>query len=98
DDEVSRYLLKGLLADTRYAVVEATRGADGLRQAREVRPAVIVLDLVMPETSGFEVLERLKADPATRDIPVIVSTAKVLAEEERRRLAAHAVAILPKET
>jgi signal transduction histidine kinase/CheY-like chemotaxis protein len=96
DDEVSRYLLRGLLAETRCAVVEAATGPDGIRLAREQRPDAVLLDLVMPDMTGFEVLQQLKADPATVDIPVIVVTSKVLEEEEYRRLAPSTAAILSK--
>lgn len=50
----------------------------------------------MPDLTGFEVLERLKSDPETATIPVIIHSSKVLSEEERSRLAARAVAIVPK--
>ena len=50
----------------------APDGAEGLRQARTIRPRAITLDLLMPEVDGWEVLEELKADPATRDIPVVI--------------------------
>ncbi|MEW6379614.1 MAG: response regulator [bacterium] len=96
DQEISRYLLKGLLADTRYRVIEATGGQEGLRLAASEQPQVIFLDLIMPEMDGFEVLDRLKADPATRDIPVIIVTAKDLEEEDRKRLAQGALDIISK--
>ena len=60
DDEVSRYLLKGLLAETRYAVIEATAGDEGLRLAARERPRAVFLDLDMPGLNGFEVLEALR--------------------------------------
>jgi signal transduction histidine kinase/CheY-like chemotaxis protein len=97
DEEVSRYLLKALLSDTRYAVSEASTGAEGLRRAREEHPDAIVLDVVMPGISGFEVLDALKADPATSEIPVIVVTSKILSADERRRLSDKAVAVLSKD-
>ena len=97
DDEVSRYLLRGLLADTRFGVIEAGGPREGLLLAREARPRAIFLDLVMPGSDGFSVLESLKADPRTRDIPVFVHTSQRLGDAERARLqAAHA--ILPKES
>jgi CheY-like chemotaxis protein len=96
DDEVARYLVRAELPDARYAVSEATNGTEGLRRAREERPEAIVLDLVMPGMSGLQVLEQLKAEPATSDIPVIVLSSKVLDLEERRRLDASAAAILTK--
>lgn len=97
DDEADRYRLKGLLtAQGRFAILEATSGQEGLRRAREERPDVIFLDLVMPDMTGFEVQERLKADLATSDIPLILNTSAVLSEDERRRLITGSAAILPK--
>jgi signal transduction histidine kinase len=95
DDIASRYVLRRWL-EGRYRVEEAETGRDGLRLAAG-RPAAIFLDVVMPDLTGFEVLERLKADPATRDIPVVVYTALVLGANDRERLAA-AAAILRKST
>lgn len=97
DEEVARYILKGHLAETKYAVLEASNGPDGLALARKARPDAIFLDLVMPGMSGVEVLHQLKADEATRQIPVIISTSKVLEEDERRALQSDALAILSKE-
>jgi signal transduction histidine kinase/CheY-like chemotaxis protein len=98
DDEIARYLLRGLLGDGRFDLREAADGHEGLRRAREERPRAIFLDLVMPDLSGFDVLERLKGDPVTRDIPVIVYTSRTLDAGERDWLAARAVEILSKGT
>jgi signal transduction histidine kinase/CheY-like chemotaxis protein len=97
DDEIARYLVRSHLSGGRFVVREAIGPAEGLREARAEPPDAIVLDLVMPEMSGFDVLSRLKADPATMDIPVVVLTSKTLTDEERRRLAPHALRILSKE-
>lgn len=97
DDEVSRYLLKGLLTSTRFEVIEAAGGQEGLARARQHRPQVIFLDLVMPDLDGPSVLHNLKSDAETRAIPVIIHTSKVLNAEERKRLEGEAVAILPKD-
>jgi signal transduction histidine kinase/CheY-like chemotaxis protein len=96
DDAVARYLVRRLLADTRYAVLEAADGAEGVRLARDERPDVIVLDFVLPSMTAFEVIDDLKCDPRTRAIPVIVSTSKTLDTNERARLAADTAAILSK--
>jgi len=98
DDEIARYLVRARLHDAPLTVQEASGGVEGLREARLHQPQAIVLDLVMPEMSGFEVMARLKADPATTDIPVIVLTSKLLSEDERRRLAPQAFSIISKET
>ena len=95
DDLASRYVLRRWLAD-RYDIEEAASGGDGLRAATS-RPDVIFLDVVMPDLTGFEVLERLKAEAQTCDIPVIVYSALALGTNDRARLGA-AVAILRKST
>jgi CheY-like chemotaxis protein len=96
DDETARYVLKRLLTETPYTVIEAASGSEGLRRAREDQPQVIFLDLRMPEMSGFEALERLKSDPTIRDIPVIVITSKLVEHEEHRLLDGKVVTILSK--
>ena len=79
DDDVSRYLVRRLLAETPYRVIEAADGADGVVMAREQRPDVIILDFVLRSETAFDVLDALKLDPDTRGIPVIVSTSRQLA-------------------
>jgi two-component system phosphate regulon response regulator PhoB len=64
------------LARAGYRVSTGATGPEGLRAAREERPALVVLDLMLPGISGFEVLERLRADVATRDIAVLMLTAR----------------------
>ncbi|HJR65467.1 MAG TPA: response regulator transcription factor [Gemmatimonadaceae bacterium] len=64
------------LARAGYRVSTAATGPEGLRAAREERPALIVLDLMLPGMSGFDVLERIRADTATRDIAVLMLTAR----------------------
>ncbi|MBA3391843.1 MAG: ATP-binding protein [Deltaproteobacteria bacterium] len=95
DDLASRYVLRRWLGD-RYVVDEAESGQEGLRLAQS-RPSAIFLDVIMPDLTGFEVLERLKADAVTCDIPVVVYTALTLGTNDRARLAA-AVAVLRKST
>ena len=95
DDGTSRYLLKVVLSQANYHIAEAGGGLEGLRMARELSPALIVLDLVMDDLSGFEVLEKLSNDPATRSIPVVIHTSKDLDKTERARLSA-AIDIVPK--
>ncbi|HEU0029807.1 MAG TPA: ATP-binding protein [Kofleriaceae bacterium] len=95
DDVASRYVLRRWLGD-RYRVDEAETGQDGLRLAAN-HPDAIFLDVIMPDLTGFEVLEKLKAERTTRDIPVVVYTALTLGVGDRERLGA-AVAILRKST
>jgi CheY-like chemotaxis protein len=97
DDEVSRYLLKTVLGQAELRFSEARGGQEGLRRASEVRPDLIILDLAMPDLSGFEVLSKLKENPRTANIPVIIHTSKVLDSYERTLLT-EAVAIVSKQS
>jgi len=98
DDEVSRYLLRRALHGTPYRVLEAADGAVGLRLARTAAPQVIFLDLIMPGVSAFDVIDELKLDPRTRNIPIIIHSSKTLGDDERRRLEEGTAAILPKQS
>ena len=98
DDEVARYIMKGLLAGTKFILLEAADGMKGMEIARNEHPDVIFLDLLMPGMSGFEVLLEMKKSPGLAEIPVIVSTAKTLDETERKTLNALALAVLSKES
>jgi signal transduction histidine kinase/DNA-binding response OmpR family regulator len=97
DDEVSRYLIRSILADQNLRLTESTDGHQGLRQARDSKPDLIILDLRMPDLSGFEVLERLRRDAQTSGIPVIIHTSKVLDPGERQALQ-HAIAVISKDS
>jgi CheY-like chemotaxis protein len=97
DDEIGRYLLKGLLRDLPFVVSEAADGESGLELARAQRPSVILCDLRLPGLSGMQVLEALESDPATRTIPVIVSTVQVLTSEERQDLQRRGIPLISKE-
>ncbi len=77
-------------------VLEASNGADGIALIQAERPNLVILDLMMPEVDGFAVLEAVKANPSTRDIPIIVVTAKDLSEEDRQRLAGRTISLLQK--
>jgi two-component system, OmpR family, alkaline phosphatase synthesis response regulator PhoP len=68
-------LLEAYLADTGYEVEAAYDGEETLRKVKDWRPDVVLLDIMMPKISGFEVCKRLKADPATRGVAVLMITA-----------------------
>ncbi|MBU1033254.1 MAG: response regulator [Patescibacteria group bacterium] len=57
-----------------FDVLVANNGEDGLRLALKEQPSLILLDLILPKLDGFEVLEKLKAEPQTMDVPVLVLT------------------------
>ncbi len=77
DDDVARTLLTGLLEATEhYTVLTGENGADGIHQAITESPDVILLDIMMPKIDGFEVCRILRADIATRYIPIVMLSAK----------------------
>ena len=67
-------------------VLTAADGVEGLRLARDRRPSLVILDLMMPDLDGFEVAARLQADESTRDVPILILTAKDLTAEDLARL------------
>jgi DNA-binding response OmpR family regulator len=69
-------LVRLILKRKQYEVIGASGGREGLDAVRKALPDVILLDLMMPDMDGWEVYQQLKADEATRSIPVIVITAK----------------------
>ena len=83
DNEIERYALRQFLSTSRYEVIEATGGYEGLRLARQAQPDVIFLDLMMPDIHGFEVLKMLKAIEDTRGIPVVLFTSQRPEGDER---------------
>jgi CheY-like chemotaxis protein len=85
------------LSDTRYSIIEAAGGVEGIRLAEEKIPKVIFLDLNMPDLNGFAVLDQLKSIELTRRIPVIISTSKTLSPEDESRLNGRALAVLSKD-
>lgn len=89
DDEAVSSLLVALLEDSGYDAIPALDGRKALELAREHRPHLITLDLALPGSDGHEVLEGLKADPRTREIPVVVISAftQVLPAGDRKKLA-----------
>jgi threonine synthase len=87
DNKDAVHLIRRLLEKKKqYRVFEANDGWDGLAQARQRLPDMIILDLMMPKLDGFDVLEELKLDRRTENIPVIVVSAKDITDEEWKRL------------
>ncbi len=77
-------------------VLRAYGGHEAIETARREHPDVIVLDLMMPEVSGFDVVEALQSDPATARIPIIIVTAKTITAEERAKLNGYVASIMEK--
>ena len=88
DDSDNRAIYRQYLEWKGFRVVEATDGLQALEQAAAVTPAAIVLDLRLPRLDGWEALRRLKADPATRHIPVLALTAHAFAVDAEQAKAA----------
>jgi DNA-binding response OmpR family regulator len=72
DEKLLRELLVRKLSGKDFEVVEAIDGGDGLKKIKEIKPDLVLLDLVLPGIDGFEVLSTIKKDPAIASIPVII--------------------------
>jgi signal transduction histidine kinase/CheY-like chemotaxis protein len=96
DDPNALEIVRRMLDGTSYKVSTAQDGWSGLAAVRAQAPDVVVLDLMMPGLSGFEVLADLRADPRTAGVPVVIVTAKELTGEERAQLQSAAAALLQK--
>jgi CheY-like chemotaxis protein len=83
DESESRQILRGILEAAEYQVREADNGRSGLAAVQASAPDLIVLDLMMPELDGFQVLAQLRADPQHARLPVIVVTARDLTAQEQ---------------
>lgn len=83
EDAIREVAALSLQAVGGYDVLTAVSGSDCLRQAAEQQPDAILLDVMMPEMDGPTTFATLQTDPATRDIPVILLTAKVQAADRR---------------
>ncbi|MGH8637045.1 MAG: response regulator [Burkholderiales bacterium] len=77
-------------------VAGAADALQGLRLAEELQPAIILMDAALPGLSGWDAIKRLRADPATRHIPVLMLTGHVLGDAKERALEAGADGFIPK--
>jgi len=96
DDNVNERELYKLALEPEFSVITANRGADGLALAESERPDAIVLDVMMPGMDGWETCTRIKGQPGTADIPVILLTGTHDHDLSRQATAAGASAILIK--
>jgi two-component system cell cycle response regulator DivK len=88
DNEKNRKLERDVLQFHGYRTVEAETGEDGVRLARESGPALILMDIQLPGMSGIEALAELRADSATRAIPIIAVTASAMTQDRQKIIAA----------
>ncbi len=96
DDEQARDMLRRAMTKEGWQVIEAENGRKALERLNGLVPALILLDLMMPEMDGFEFMQRLRQRPDCRRVPVVVITAKDITEEDRRRLNGTVARILRK--
>ena len=88
DNEDNVYMLKNRLSRAGFTVIVATGGTQGVTMATSEQPDLILMDLTLPDINGEEATRRLKADPATKRIPVIALTANAMASDRERAIAA----------
>jgi CheY-like chemotaxis protein len=97
DNEVARYILRDLLDQPWIDISEAASGAAAMTALSESTPDALILDLLMPDISGFEILRQLRAQPDTRSLPVLIYTSKILTESEKAQLDALDAKVIRKE-
>jgi CheY-like chemotaxis protein/nitrogen-specific signal transduction histidine kinase len=93
DEQTNLDVLEGLLAPAGFTVLRAGGGREGIDMATSQMPNLILLDLMMPGLSGFDVVEALRTKEQTRSIPIMVLTAKTLTEDDKRALNGQVAAI-----
>ena len=88
DKATSRELVRTVLENSGYAVVEASDGLEALRNARQSKPDLIILDLHMPGMDGFGVVREIRRDPGLSSTPVMALTASAMQGDRERAISA----------
>lgn len=88
DNEKNRKLVRDVLQFKGYRTVECETGEEGVRLAREHRPALVLMDTQLPGIGGIEALRHIRADEATRRIPVMAVTASAMTQDRQTIMAA----------
>jgi two-component system cell cycle response regulator DivK len=96
DNEFNRKMIRTLLARTTYRLIEAVDGEDGVAVALRERPNLILMDIQLPKLSGLGATRRLRADPTTSHIPIIVTTSFALSGDAQKAIDAGASAYVAK--
>jgi signal transduction histidine kinase/CheY-like chemotaxis protein len=94
DEPANREWLKRILEPAGFGVIQARGGKEAIELAKSRKPDLVLLDLMMPEVTGFDVVEALRADEGTKSTPIMVLTAKHLTEADIRQLNGHVSTIL----
>ncbi len=96
DNQNNRTVLKGMLSPLGFLVVEAINGRDGLAKTVAERPDAIIIDLLMPEMDGFELIRRIRQSPGFQQPMIIATSASAYKEDHQRSIALGGDAFLPK--
>ena len=96
DNEMNRKIVRDLLKRTKYQLVEAVDGEEGVARALELRPDLILMDIQLPKISGIDAMKRIRADAATTDTPIIAITSFALSGDEQKAKEAGATAYMAK--
>ena len=94
DEAANRHWLTRILEPAGFEVLIATGGREAIELAKASPPDLVLLDLMMPDVTGFDVVEALRADPRTQDTPIMILTARHLTEADKRHLNGHVSTIL----
>lgn len=96
DDKSVHYLLQKTLKDEKYSIIDASCASEGITFAVKEKPSIILLDWLMPDLSGYEVLEILKSNSLTENIPVIIVTSSIITESEYKLINNKIIAVFSK--
>jgi two-component system cell cycle response regulator DivK len=96
DNEFNRKIVRQLLSQTKYQLREAADGESGVKTAQDDPPDLILMDVQLPKLSGLDATRRLRADPRTAAVPIIVITSYALSSDAEKAKAAGATAYLAK--
>jgi len=96
DNELNRKIVRDLLKRTSYRLIEAHDGEAAVTVGLQERPDLILMDMQLPKISGIEATRRLRAQPATANIPIIAVTSFALSGDDRKAMEAGATAYLAK--
>src|SRR5260370_21241385 len=88
DNDDTIYMLKNRLSRAGFTVLIATSGAQGIAMATSDKPDLILMDITLPDIDGEEATRRIKADPATKGIPIIALTANAINGDRQKTLPA----------
>ena len=98
DDEKAVKYMSAILENAGFEVLKAYSGKAGINLAMNSNPDIIILDLMMPEISGFDVIEKLRTHPTAKSIPIIICSAKDITPKEKEELNGNILAIVQKGT